>query len=383
MISTDLLLKSYEAALICRWSDFLCPVVLDELSRQGHVLATALILGKCSSKAGETVYEERLVELAFIRFMRRLALSDISAPVYTRLYEGEHHAEIDSFCYTTMAPYAAGIGESFESRFRDYLTMPDGQEHYEGVAPLLRAASDLVTWWEFGIIEPFNQSHTRVTEVRRAVDASVRRHSEIPGVAELLSDPTWLQVYGQLRTQRRWTRIATMPEFMVAGHCFIVALLAFAWSVEHVDDSFRIVENVFGAVVHDLAEALTRDVSSPVKYGAGIEGVLAEMEREMLTDSLFPHMPFSTNDDLAFVVFDEFADKGSAELPLYDGSVVNVCDKLAALGEAAVSIQNGLASAELIAAARGLAQQWGGPYECVVGLSPAFDELWSRMKARA
>jgi hypothetical protein len=89
MMTKDLLLKCYEAALMPRWGEYARPVELDELGRQGQMLQTAFVIAECRRHAGVEISWERLIELTFIRFFRRLALTDIQAPVFTRLY-GEH-----------------------------------------------------------------------------------------------------------------------------------------------------------------------------------------------------------------------------------------------------------------------------------------------------
>jgi hypothetical protein len=115
------------------------------------------------------------------------------------------------------------------------------------------------------------------------------------------------------RTGRSWKRLGAcvssgagrvwrrFPSSMSQEHSFMVALLAWA-HCQHTsaseesrgDESWseqRIANGVFGAVFHDIGEALTRDVINPVKRGGRIEQSLRETELDSLAYRLWPHVP--------------------------------------------------------------------------------------------
>jgi hypothetical protein len=85
VVSKELLLKCYEAALMRRWGEYASPVQLDELGRQGQVLQVAFVIAECRWSQCSLKWWE-LIELVFIRFFRRVALTDIQAPVFDQLY---------------------------------------------------------------------------------------------------------------------------------------------------------------------------------------------------------------------------------------------------------------------------------------------------------
>ncbi len=364
MISAQAAFKLYEAALIRRWSDYVTPIELDELSRQSHVAAAAFVIASEDRTFADAEWQA-LVELILIRYLRRLALSDIQAPVFNRIYQGETRRRIDSFVLDEIGWLAEEMGPVFAERAGEYYLREHDEEprRYACSARVLDAAGVLVNQWEFNLFAPLNTQHRHLVRARADLSAQSLEFADMPGVRHLTVDPGFLQVYGQLRSQNRWTRLHTAPEFSVAAHCFVVATLSFCWMMANGISGRRVANAFFGGVFHDLAESLTKDVSSPVKTGSGLSDLLTRIEHELLEEEIWPLLPERSASGLRHFVVDEFADKvfrdgrsicvGACDLDApgdvlpYDGRMLNACDKLSASIEAAFSISNGAGSDEL------------------------------------
>ena len=122
---------------------------------------------------------------------------------------------------------------------------------------------------------------------------------------------------------------------------------------------------------HDLPEALTRDIISPVKEGGDIGGIIKEFEQEEMKRRIYkppsipPLIPKECFDEMKKFTEDEFKSKviidGKLELTTsdainekyhenafdpIDGVVIEAADNLAAFLEAYLAIQNGIVTPE-------------------------------------
>jgi putative hydrolase of HD superfamily len=133
----------------------------------------------------------------------------------------------------------------------------------------------------------------------------------------------------------------------------------------------RVENNFFTALFHDLPEALTRDIISPVKYSVDeLSELIAEYEILKIEDDILPNVPENIKDEFKYILGlyngrkDEFLNKiiidGEIQvvddLSLYnqdiysaiDGLALKQCDKLSAFVEASLSISHGIKSKELV-----------------------------------
>ena len=127
----------------------------------------------------------------------------------------------------------------------------------------------------------------------------------------------------------------------------------------------------FTALFHDLPEALTRDIISPVKYSVDeLSEIIAEYEVAKIEDDILPNIPINIQEEFSYIlgiskgIKEEFANKVKIDgnitevddinkynLDKYeaiDGLALKQCDKLSAFVEASLSISHGIKSKELI-----------------------------------
>lgn len=186
-------------------------------------------------------------------------------------------------------------------------------------------------------------------------DDVFRTHNEPPKDAktDVKRFPGYLGVIRNLKYLRRWNRINRSVESSVLGHTYLVTLLTLFFLKMHSDIKERIDEEktIFTALFHDVSEALTGDIISPVK--SKIEEVLGinwqDIERKVsheLINDIIPEefrfkrilMPLGTNG-----LLEELDDKE----PHSYLSLVKDCDRMALLIECIFEIMAGSLSGEM------------------------------------
>ena len=179
-----------------------------------------------------------------------------------------------------------------------------------------------------------------------------------------------IDLSGRLRFQKRWAQTPRVPETSVLGHMLTVATFGYFYSIDVNACDKRLQNNFFTALFHDLPEALTRDIITPVKYSVDdLSDIIAEYEIQKIEDDILPNIPESLHDEFSYIlglydgVKEEFENKiyedkielvddvsiyNSDKYNAIDGLALKQCDKLSAFVEASLSISHGIKSKELI-----------------------------------
>ena len=179
----------------------------------------------------------------------------------------------------------------------------------------------------------------------------------------------FLMMIEQLRFQRRWNQTPRVPATSVLGHCFFVAVITLLLS-RCTDTPLcprRLYDNYFSALFHDLPEAVTRDIISPVKQATDeLPFIVKKIEDQIVDKELVPLMEPCYKDELIYFTSDEFENRvlldgavkhvtweqlnESYNKDVYapvDGRLVRFADHISALLEADSSIRHGITSEHL------------------------------------
>jgi putative hydrolase of HD superfamily len=120
----------------------------------------------------------------------------------------------------------------------------------------------------------------------------------------------------------------------------MVANMVYLHDLDVKADDRKIYMDYFTALFHDLPEVLTKDVISPIKRSIdGLDELLSEYEKEMISSSLLPLLPKEWHSEFLSLIEDPFGGPGGAE--------IKVCDLMAAYIEAYVSECYGISSRSL------------------------------------
>ncbi len=381
MIPKDLMELIFSAASIERWNDHPRTAQFTELDKQAHKAMIAYFIARAEADRGRPVDWDRLIRDGAFGFLRRVLVTDIKPPVFHRLMANrEQQRRLNDWVYGILAPMLAQVSGELCARCREYLDRERGTFEDR----VLGAAHYIATRWEFGFIYSWSRPVYGIEKTKSEIMGEIVKYRDLALVDEILTRPAdqgfpaLVSLVGQLQFQKRWAQVPRLPSTSVLGHLLVVGLLSWLIAVEIGAGARRRRNDFYAGLFHDLPEVLTRDIISPVKKSVvGLDGLIKELERQVVEESLCPLLPGPEwRDDLFYMVMNEFenrvrprgkprviprdltAEEGKDEMDPVDGRIVEVCDKLSAYIEAKESIRIGIHPAQLEEAALRLADQF-------------------------
>lgn len=367
MINPKIIDYIFSSASIQRWNDYPRMVELVELDKQAHKFVIAFFIAKLEDDINFT----HLIEAGIFEFLRRIVVTDIRPDVFRKALQ-KKSKEINDWVVSKLRISLEDIDNGdFLRKFEEFLIDPN---MYKKERFILKAASYLATKWEFSIVYQTSQFLTDIEDVKKAVDEEIEDYYELIGVRKIALNKKLSKVIdlsGRLRFQKRWAQTPRIPETSVLGHMLTVAIFSYFFSLKVKACDKRLQNNFFTALFHDLPEALTRDIISPVKYSVDeLSSIIAEYEVEKIEDNILPNIPLSLKEEFSYIlglfngIKEEFSNKIKIDgqiqevedIAIYnldkydaiDGKALKQCDKLSAFVEASLSISHGIKSKELI-----------------------------------
>ncbi|MCG3718307.1 HD domain-containing protein [Aliarcobacter butzleri] len=367
MINPKIIDYIFSSASIQRWNDYPRMVDLVELDKQAHKFIIAYFIAKFENDINFT----HLIEAGIFEFLRRVVVTDIRPDVFRKALQ-KKSKEINSWVISKLKPSIETIDNGvFLQKFEEFLNNP---EIYKKERFILKAASYLATKWEFSIVYQTSQFLSDIEDVKKSVDEELEDYYELIAVRKIALNKKLSKIVdlsGRLRFQKRWAQTPRIPETSVLGHMLTVAIFSYFFSLEVKACDKRLQNNFFTALFHDLPEALTRDIISPVKYSVDeLSEIIAEYEVEKIEDAILPNIPENIRDEFSYIlgiydgIKEEFANKIKIDRKIeivddiskynidkyeaIDGLALKQCDKLSAFVEASLSISHGIKSKELI-----------------------------------
>ncbi|MEA3383374.1 MAG: HD domain-containing protein [Campylobacterota bacterium] len=368
MINPKIIDHIFSSASIQRWNDYPRMVDLVELDKQAHKFIIAYFIAKLETDINYT----HLIEAGIFEFLRRVVVTDIRPDVFRKALQ-QKGKEINEWVVSKLEPSLRDIENGlFFQKFQDYL---NDENMYKKERFVLKAASYLSTKWEFGIVYQTSAFLNDIDEVKKEVEEEIEDYYELIGVRKIALNKKLAKIIdlsGRLRFQKRWAQTPRIPETSVLGHMLTVAIFGYFYSLKINACDKRIQNNFFVALFHDLPEALTRDIISPVKYSVDdLADIIAQFEVSQIEDKIMPYVPDSMKKEFAYIlglddhnIKDEFENKiieddkikvvddlSKYNLDRYntiDGKALKQCDKLSAFIEASLSISHGIKSKELV-----------------------------------
>lgn len=367
MISPLLIERLHESASIHRWNDFARPVEFTELDKQGHKMIIAYVLARCEEDAGRAVDWQTLVEGGIFEFFHRIVVTDIKPHVFHQMME-EKGPELNRWVIDRLEEELNGVPDGFRQRFCDYF-LDTRSAPFE--KHLLNGAHYLATQWEFNLIYKTCPFLYGIEQTKREIEEQLQDHCRLAGVESIAAGGglhSFVSLCGQLRFQRRWSETPRVPATSVLGHMLLVSVMSYLLTLEFDPCSARARNAFFCGLFHDLPEALTRDISSPVKKSvAGLDELIKEYEQRQMEEKILPMLPAAWGEEIRYYTEDEFenrvrmdgnvktgilfsefqTDHNRDERSPVDGEMIRVCDHLAAFMEASLSIRHGITSRPL------------------------------------
>ncbi|OQX73557.1 MAG: hydrolase [Campylobacteraceae bacterium 4484_4] len=367
MLNPKLIESLFTAASIQRWNDYPRMVELVELDKQAHKFIIAYLIASME----EDIDMVALIEAGIFEFLRRVVVTDIRPDVFRKILQKKRR-EINEWVMTKLLDQILDIEEgAFLERMQRFF---EDDEMYKKERFILKAASYLSTRWEFSIIYQTSQFLGDIDEVKKAVEEELEDYYDLIGVRKIAMNQKlarFVDLSGRLRFQKRWAQTPRLPETSVLGHMLIVALFSYFYSLKIGACEKRKENNFLCALFHDLPEALTRDIITPVKYSvSGLNDIISEYEIQKIETDILPLIPSAIRDQFSYLLGiyeegkkDEFLNRIYRNriiivdtLRTYnensdnaiDGVALKACDRLAAFIEATLSISHGVKSKELL-----------------------------------
>ena len=367
-----------------RWNDKMRPMELVEVDKQAHKMIAAWLLFELNSQGlspeKRAALGEDIVRGGIFDYLYRLVITDIKPPIYYQIKANPaHYEKLTAWVLNELQPRVQPLGRDFWDAMQGHFERQ--VRHDESLASrILDAAHLFASRWEFHLIRDLNQWDEEMDEIERNFREGLEAHQDLAGVRQLIEGPgtrlgKFAFMCGRLRFQKRWSQTPRIPETSVLGHMFIVACLAYFFSIAVGACPVRRQNNFYAGLFHDVPELLTRDIISPVKSSVqGIGDLIREYEAREIEHRLFSILDRSVYGNLVerlsyFLGIDVGSEfeatiihDGAARIVSWeqlqgqynhdrfcpkDGRMLKICDHLAAFLEAYTALSNGITNAHL------------------------------------
>lgn len=368
--------KIFEGFSIQRWNDLIRPFDMVEMDKAAEKMVLAYIIGKFEENKGNKIDWIWIIYASLFDLLKKIALCDIKAPIQQMLKK-EYPEEYLRLNEWVLNQYKSLLSdEKLFSKFTIYFGQNAGSfsipDELKTTVRVYRAAHKFSSIRELQMISVVNEKE-RLGSIDKELQAEIQPYLDLEGLQKLITHQKafdFLLKIEQLRFQTRWNQTPRVPQTSVLGHCFFVAIMTLLLGRESNPKMCerRIINNFFSALFHDLPEAVTRDIISPVKQATDdLPNIVKKIENEIVNKELVPLMEdffvqeiidftsdeFSnrikdTNGNVVNVSWEELNEKYNEDkfFPI-DGKLVRIADHLSALMEADISIKHGITSIHL------------------------------------
>jgi putative hydrolase of HD superfamily len=369
IVNFALLQELFRAFHIQRWNDRLRPMELIEMDKHAHKMIIAYCLGKYEESKGNTVNWIEIINGGIYELLRRIIISDIKSPIYNEIRKNkEVFAKLNKFIYEELKQKIESkliLGELKEFLFTE-------KTESSLSTRILEAAHIYASFWEFQIIKQSNPNSYQNVRIETELLNQINSFSDLDGIALLTHRHTiynFVDLCGQLRFQYRWAQLPRVPKTSVLGHVLMVAVLSYFFARDNGACDKRLYNDFFGGLFHDLPEAVTRDIISPVKESSkDFEKLIKSLESELAEAEIYPLIEPEWVPEIKYFTHEEFNNKiikdgnlinnglsitkvndkyNNAKFNPYDGEIIRAADHLSAFLEVWNSCISGITTEEL------------------------------------
>ena len=367
MLDKSLVFKLFEAFSIERWNDLVRPFHPMEMDKVAEKMFLAFIIGKYEEKKGVHIDWTHVITHSVFALLEKIALSDIKAPIQyiIRTTYAEEYKGVKEWIFSQ---YEGLIDNAdFALRFSSYL-FEERQSKIED--DILFASHQIASLRELEILAPSNEAF-RIEGIMREIKNDVLDFVHLDGVKSFLQKGDTYKLITEiekLRFQVRWNKSPRIPSTSVLGHSYFVSLLILLMCYDLGLDENRLYTNFFSGLFHDLPEAVTRDIISPVKSATdALPEVVKKIEEEFVERELLPLIDESYKPEVLYYIRNEFENRvmvdgevvivedyeelgtkySDVKYRACDGKLVRFADQISAFMEAESSIRHGITSEQL------------------------------------
>lgn len=245
-----------------RWTEITTNAKYDEISKQALNCIICFLLAKEAESKGVNVRWENFPKIAIFRAFQK-AYVNYDTPEHI-LKEICALGEIDfnvQFNHATLRV----ISKKTNEEFAEWINTAQGT--YEET--IYRAATKIATLLELTEIRAkingdYNLKYREIIE-------SMKKYESVPGFLEMSGEESQcfsaFKSVSKLRNQNRWAAYSYSVSCSVLGHLFDTAVFAYWMCIESHKTEEIATKCFFMGIFHDIPEAFTRDIPSPIKDG--------------------------------------------------------------------------------------------------------------------
>jgi len=353
---------------------------LIEMDKHAHKMIIAYCLGKYEEAGGKVVDWQDIIKKGIFELLRRIVISDIKSPIYREIKKNkEVFAKLNKYIFGELETKIED--ETIKKEIEEYLLTEQDKTLLSN--RILDAAHIYASNWEFQIVQYANPQSFQNIKIETELLNDLYAFSDLTGVWKLINNHTiknFIDLCSQLRFQIRWAQIPRLPQTSVLGHCMLVACISYFFTRDIPGCPKRLYNNFFGGLFHDLPEAVTRDIISPVKASSSeLDKLIRSLEKDLAEKEIFPHLEPGWIEEMKYFTQDEFENKiilkkkiksknlsiedlntkyNANEFSPYDGELIRAADQFSAFLEAWNSCNSGIKSEDLIQAAQKIKEDY-------------------------
>jgi putative hydrolase of HD superfamily len=380
ILNSKLANELFRGFYIERWNERARNMPFTEIDKHGHKLIIAYCIGKYEEMRGNFVDWNVIFQDSIFEFLRRIVISDIKSPIYQKIKQNkEVFKKLNEFVLSKYENII--LDENFLKKFKSFLFYEVDRTNIN--YRIIDSSHIFASFWEFQFIKCANPFQHQNAKIEHEIFRKLYKYSDLSGIAKLLKNESitnFIDLCGQLRFQIRWAQTPRVPKTSVLGHIMLVTAFSYLISLDLQCCDKRLYNNFFGALFHDLAEAVTRDIISPVKRSSeNLDNFIMELERDLAEKEIFPYVETDWIAELRYFTQNEFCNKiklgqenvveklttreisekyNQNEFSAYDGEIIRFADHYAAYLEAKNSIEAGIKSKELIEASNEISEKY-------------------------
>ena len=284
-----------------RWTNFITEGKYDEISKQALNCNICYVLALEAEQNGIPILWERFPKIAIYRAFQKAYVN----------YDTPEHI-LKEICDLGEIPFEKAFGEVTEKTIAELTDESFASWVKEGCGTteerIYKAATKIATFLELKELQG-HMNGGYATKYEEVVK-SMGKYEDIPGFITLSdTEGGYFKVFraiSKLRNQNRWAAYSYLVDCSVLGHLFDTAVFAYLMTLEKGETEAVATKCFFMGIFHDVPEAFTRDIPSPIKDKIpGFRDLTEEYELMMMERNVYPFLSEETANSLREVMFED------------------------------------------------------------------------------
>lgn len=284
-----------------RWTAFITEGKYDEISKQALNCCICYMLAAEAESDGVSINWERFPKIAIYRaFQKAYVNYDTPEHILREICElGEIHFD-KAFSDVTFQTIVKHTDEEFANFLNDGCGTTEER--------IYKAATKIATFLEFKEIQKnVNGDYSAKYE---EIVKSMFKYEDIPGFNTLSNAKNdcfkVFSAISKLRNQNRWAAYSYIVDCSVLGHLFDTAIFAYLMALEEGETEEVATKCFFMGIFHDVPEAFTRDIPSPIKdMIPGFRALTEKYELQMMEKNVYPFVSEEVAKALRSIMFED------------------------------------------------------------------------------